>query len=459
MFNSNRARERRARRLNPALAIPSVEIPAPPPVGGEPFPLESGPYVEPVTTGYHGRGTPSPEGEAVSRRRIVDPLEHRERVIEDLEGMPLEKQTGWQRVGRMMQRAGETMLESPARSSADLATNAIRGFARGAPMLMHDNAAREARGEELAQHNAIAERLDRARQRRAARAQRAAQTDFNKARARALANPQPEYDRVETADGYVYVDKNNPAGRQVPTGLKPPPKPGARPQTVRLRNEDGSESVYERGSDNVWKDTGLKSAGQLRRRVQIGGETFELPEAEAARVLAQIQAANITADAQGGANQVEADNKNAENRWKAEVQAWEQTGGRVDTYNTLATEGEALRAQLLNADKVPEKDRDPVKYAEVVRRHDSIVKQLAELERVINPAHAQRDGSGRYRMASQPAPPEVKAKPAPARRSGGAVPKVRTITAQSTETEVREAARALGKDEEAAVAKWRSLPR
>lgn len=265
------------------------------------------------------------------------------------------------------------------------------------------------------------------------RAGKIAAVDKTLAETGRLRNPPPDYERVETPDGYVYVDKKNPSGAAVQTGLKAPAKPGARPQTVRLKNEDGSEKVVERGADGVWRDTGLRSAGQPRRRITVGGETFELPEAEAARVLAQIESANITSGNQYGnqayedlVRQIDRDNQSAKERYVAARQA-------VGELREAVKAAQAAVARVNNPHGIWDArskqfyDPDPNDVARFREEADAAQQRVRGLAADLGPYRDLVDDDPTTGwptvLKSEPAPKTYPERQAPAKRTGGAVPK------------------------------------
>lgn len=212
-FDPNLARQKQQqrRRLYPRLSLPVDGAVVPSASDVEPYPSPD-PYVDSAQVGrppqgrnpdYHEQGIPGADGEATLRRRVADPLEHKQRVLKDLAGMELEPQTGRQKVGRMLQQFGATMLESPAHSGADVATNALRGAARSVPNLYGDNAARAARNEEMQQVAGQVLDFDRARRVQEERKERAARLRLTNAQA-TYAEARPD---LEATKAQALADK------------------------------------------------------------------------------------------------------------------------------------------------------------------------------------------------------------------------------------------------------------
>jgi hypothetical protein len=326
-FDPNLARARRARRVTPppvqnllAAALREREV-AP----------EENPYrpaePEPQAT-LPNRVLPEyDETQSATRPRVADPEQFTEDRIGVLSAMPLEPVSGRQRVGRFLQKFGEAQLAQPmARSGLELAGTAARSAGYGVNELSGDTAAREMRQEEIGQNQQSLLNFEQARQRRAQRqaeAVKQAQGLANLAKTdeevKALRSPRPNYERVETPGGYVYVDRNNPSGAAVPTGLKAPAKPGARPQTFSRRNADGSTTLMERGEDGKWKESGVTSAGEPT-------VSMRLPTGQVVQV---SPSAAVGAAASGGKVVADANNQTA---WRQ----YEIQKAQVDRENALA---------------------------------------------------------------------------------------------------------------------------
>lgn len=255
----------------------------------------------------------------------------------------------------------------------------------------------------------------------------------------ALLNPQPKEitPHYETRDDGTYVrDAQNPEGRRL-AGIPGKPSPEKARQREWIDDGQGNEVLHQYDEAGVpqlvmrGEKPVTRPGKQMVTRTLKDGTPVRVPSTTALTEEATIEAANITAAAQGGAYVVDADNKNADRRFDDEMARFNDAVQRTNRVTELR--------QQLKA-KIAERDAAATR-ASYAKGNEDFAKEEAARERADEEALAltatlKRESSAAeatgYAYATpetenwavslkpRPTAPSVKAKPAPQRRSGAA---------------------------------------
>jgi hypothetical protein len=430
-FDPNLARARRARRVTPppvqnllAAALREREV-AP----------EENPYrpaePEPQAT-LPNRVLPEyDETQSAIRPRVADPEQFTEDRIGVLSAMPLESVSGRQRVGRFLQKFGEAQLAQPmARSGLELAGTAARSAGYGVNELSGDTAAREMRQEEIGQNQQSLLNFEQARQRREARAQAALKTEdlvagiglkrANAAKALREQAAKPNVQLVKGRGGWFAVDKNDL--RTPPTRLPiDPDTPDTPPHQF-----DHMGVRYETVKDDAGKWVTRPVEGlpvdESQQNVVEDGLTVKPGAALGARATRDQREYQHGRDAQKDAEDA------ADREYKATLAARSEAEGAAKSFNALHDKLDAavedLKAARRALPTAQAKDVEKVK-AEIAAGEAEVTRLQAQTRAALDSVSSRYDAhltygpDERFTLNPASAPPKVKAKPAPAQRSGG----------------------------------------
>lgn len=258
------------------------------------------------------------------------------------------------------------------------------------------------------------------------------------AKTNALNNPKPNYQLKDAeGGGVVAVDLNNP-------NAQPMKIPGVQGAAADYEIHDDGTSVTAINRHNPRDRFALdglkpKPRPQMVSRTLSDGTVVQVPASAALSSDSAVTAANIQADAQGGANVVTAANENADREYQTKFSAWKLEGDRVSDYNGLRdkrAEAErrfnAAQKILLSTDPGTLTDaKDKANYAERQAEFESLGGELNDLNKQeqaaresLNPEYVEFRPDGHARQKPQPTQPKIQAKPGPAKRTSGTVQSV-----------------------------------
>jgi hypothetical protein len=436
-------------------------------------------------SGYVGEGVPSGAGELTQRPRWTSPLnqetEHNLALQDQVEHP--EKAHGWKRwVIPMAARAAQGIAATGSVGGG--IGGAIEGLVEGT--VSPSSANQITFAQKLAASNAHLGQLQAQGEAAFKRAQEAATLHKTVAETQRILNPLPQTEVVKVkGQGSFLVNKQT--GKQTKIDL---------PDEVNPEEWEQAEAnglLYWKNKRTQETKPMTYGGSQLRNDADVpvpykptaDSPTFMVRPADAVRGATDIEGANINAGAKAGEYQMDAANANSQREWDAaKSQIDRDNQVTKDRYARAEVDTKALRDAITAAatkaalannppphragdkiyDAAPE---DVARYKDEAKAAVAKVHALAATVRQNYPDLVGDDElswptvlKAAPEPKAYPTPPRVQARPAPAKRTGGPVStSAKPITADSTEAEVRAEAKRRGKDESAAVEKWRKMKR